>query len=71
MRADRAEADRNAERECADTLRGQIEAMQAQLAAEESAADQARRRAEEPVQVADALRRARRGSAGQGPPCTA
>jgi DNA repair exonuclease SbcCD ATPase subunit len=65
-RADRAEADRNAERERADALRGQIEAMQAQLAAEESAADQARQRAEEAVRVADALRRAEEARQGRG-----
>ena len=65
-RADRAEADRNAERERADALRGQIEAMQTQLAAEESAADQARQRAEEAVQVADALRRAEEARQGRG-----
>jgi hypothetical protein len=47
-------------------LRGQIEAMQAQLAAEESATDQARQRAEEAVQVANALQRAEEARQGRG-----
>ena len=65
-RAERAEADRDAERAGADALRDRIAALQAQLAVAEQAAEQARRQAQAAQDNAETLREADVARKGRG-----